>query len=148
VSPESAALIRATWAQLAPQADAVADDFYRRLFDAAPETAGLFAHVDMAVQRRKFMHMVGELVRVLDDPGVLVSESVPSGRRHAGYGARDEHYVIVGGVLLQAIEHALGPAFTPDVGAAWRELYTLVAAVMRRAGSRAGASPAPSPARH
>lgn len=139
MSPEAAAHIRASWAQLVPQADAVADDFYRRLFVASPEAARLFSHVDMAAQRKKFMHMVGELVRVLDDPGVLVSESVPSGRRHAGYGARDEHYAVVGGVLLQAIEHALGPAYTPDVAAAWRELYTLVSAVMRRAGSRVSA---------
>jgi hemoglobin-like flavoprotein len=139
VSPEAAAHVRASWAQLVPEADAVADDFYRRLFEASPDAAQLFAHVDMPTQRRKFMHMVGELVRVLDDPGVLVSESVPSGRRHAGYGARDEHYAVVGGVLVQSIERALGPAFTPDVAAAWRELYTLVSAVMRRAGSRVGA---------
>ncbi len=146
MSPEAAAHIRASWALLTPQADAVADDFYRRLFEASPEAAGLFAHVDMTSQRRKFMHMVAELVRVVDDPGVLVSESVPSGRRHVGYGARDEHYALVGGALLHAMEHALGPAYTPDVGAAWRELYTLVAAVMRRAGARAAARPgAPTP---
>jgi nitric oxide dioxygenase len=90
----------------------------------------------MASQRRKFFGMLAELVRVLDDPGVLVSESVPSGRRHAGYGARDEHYPMVGRALLAAMEHALGPAWTPDVAAAWRELYTLVSAVMRRAGTR------------
>jgi nitric oxide dioxygenase len=139
VSPEAAALVRASWAQLVPQSDALADDFYGHLFAASPDAAQLFAHVDMPTQRRKFMHMVGELVRVLDDPGVLVSESVPSGRRHAGYGARDEHYAVVGGVLLQAIERALGPTYTPETGAAWRELYTLVSAVMRRAGSRVGA---------
>jgi hemoglobin-like flavoprotein len=137
MSPEATTLVRSSWAQLTPHADAVADDFYRRVFEASPEAAALFAHVDMAAQRRKFLNMIGELVRVLDDPGVLVSESVPSGRRHAGYGARDEHYPVVGRALLQAMEHALGPAFTPEVAAAWRELYTLVAAVMRRAGSRA-----------
>jgi hemoglobin-like flavoprotein len=142
VTPESADIIRATWAQLTPRADAVADDFYRRLFDVSPDAARLFAHVDMPAQRRKFMHMVGELVRVVDDPGVLVSESVPSGRRHVGYGARDDHYAVVGATLLQAIEHALGPAYTADAAAAWRELYTLVSAVMRRAGARAATSTA------
>jgi hemoglobin-like flavoprotein len=134
--PAAAAHIRATWATLAPNADALADDFYRRLFDLSPETAALFAHVDMRHQRGKFMGMLGELIRVLDDPGVLVSEAVPSGRRHAGYGARAEHYPLVGAALLQALEHALGDAWTPDVREAWRELYTLVAAVMQRAGTR------------
>ncbi len=141
MSPDATAHIRASWALLTPQADAVADDFYRRLFEASPEAAALFAHVDMPAQRRKFLHMLAELVRVADDPGVLVSESVPSGRRHVGYGARDEHYAVVGGTLLQAVERALGPAYTPDVAAAWRELYTLVSAVMRRAGARAAVRP-------
>ena len=142
MSPEAAAEIRATWALLTPHADAVADDFYRRLFAQDPQAAALFSHVDMATQRRKFMSMLAELVRVLDDPGLLVSEAVPAGRRHVAYGARDTHYAAVGTTLLQAIEHALGPAFTPDARDAWRELYGLVAAVMRRAGSRAMAGPA------
>jgi nitric oxide dioxygenase len=142
VSPEAAAQIRATWARLAPHADAVADDFFHRLFAAAPEAAALFSHVDMATQRRKFMSMLGELVRVLDDPGLLVSEAVPAGRRHVGYGAREGHYADVGSALLQAIEAALAADFTPEAREAWRELYGLVAAVMRRAGSRAAAGPA------
>ncbi|MDF1503062.1 globin domain-containing protein [Roseisolibacter sp. H3M3-2] len=129
--------IRASWARLAPHADAVADDFYARLFATAPDAAALFAHVDMAVQRQKFLRMVGDLVRVLDDPGELVSESVPSGRRHASYGARDEHWALVGRALLDAMAHALGDDFDRATRAAWQELYTLVSAVMQRAASRA-----------
>jgi hemoglobin-like flavoprotein len=140
MSPEATSHVRASWALVAPHADAVADDFYRRLFALSPEAAALFAHVDMAHQRRKFMGMLHGLVHVLDDPGMLVSETAPAGRRHAAYGARDEHYPLVGSALVQAIEHQLGPAATPEVRDAWRELYALVSSVMRRASSRAGAA--------
>lgn len=137
MSPEAAALVRATWAQLQPDVDAVTADFYARLFARDPEARALFAHVDMPAQRRKFAHTLGAMIRVLDDPGVLVSESVPSGRRHAGYGVRARDYATVGVALLQALEQALGAAWTPAVRDAWRELYDLLAAVMRRAGERA-----------
>jgi len=137
MSPESAAAVRASWETLRPDLDALTDVFYHRLFALAPETLGLFAHVDLAEQRRKLGRMLQELVRVLDDPGALVDEVAPSGRRHVGYGARDAHYEPVGVALLQALEARLGDAFTPAVREAWRELYGLVAAVMRRAGARA-----------
>ena len=55
------------------------------------------------------------------------------GRRHAGYGAVPPHYASVAEALLHALATTLGPAFTPEVRAAWAEAYTLVAAVMRRA---------------
>ena len=139
MSPEHASLIRATWAEVAPRADAVAEDFYRRLFMLSPEATALFAHVNMRHQREKFVAMLTELIRVLDDPGLLVSEAVPSGRRHVSYGTRAEHYAFVGAALFGAMEHALGTAWTPDVRDAWRELYTLVSAAMLRAGERPAA---------
>ena len=140
MSPEAAAHVRASWALVAPHADAVADDFYHHLFELSPEAAALFAHVDMAHQRRKFMGMIHGLVQVLDDPGLLVSETAPAGRRHHHYHVRDEHYPLVGSALVGAIERQLGPAATPEVRDAWRELYALVSSVMRRASSRAGAT--------
>ena len=80
--------------------------------------------------------MLAEIVRVLDRPELLVSEVAASGRRHVGYGVHDRDYEDVGAALLWALENHLGAAFTPDVRAAWREAYTLLAAVMQRAAHR------------
>lgn len=122
--------------------DAVADRFYAEMFERNPHAAELFAGVDMAEQRRKFMHTIDALVRVLDDPFRLVSETVPSGRRHGGYGVTGIDYEVGGVALLEALQSRLGDRFTPEMRAAWRELYTLLASVMQRAG---GGAPTAAP---
>lgn len=135
MSPESVELVRASWRVLAPRSDSLSAAFHARLFELAPELRALFGHVDLVVQREKFMEMLATLVGVLDDPGMLVSESVPCGRRHAGYGAAAAHYELVGAALLSTLGESLGDAWTNDTRDAWRELYALVAAVMQRAGA-------------
>ena len=137
MSPEATALVRESWPEIAVRGDAVCDDFYARLFALDPEARALFAHVDMATQRAKFMQMIGAMIDVLDDPGVLVSETVATGRRHAGYGATRRDFELAGSALLQAIGAALGDRWTPAMREAWRELYVLLSSVMMRAGGQA-----------
>jgi len=60
------------------------------------------------------------------------------GRRHDAYGARPEHYDLVGECLLGALERALGPAFDDALRQAWAEVYLIVASTMQEAGSIAG----------
>jgi hemoglobin-like flavoprotein len=136
VRPESEQLIRETWKQLEPVSDAVVTAFYARLFASNPAAAALFANTNMAEQRRKFSNMLAEIVRAIDNPDVLISEVAASGRRHAHYGVIDRDYEDVGAALVWAIGETLGPAFTPEVNAAWREAYALLAAVMQRAAKR------------
>jgi hemoglobin-like flavoprotein len=135
MSPESERLVRQSWERINPKSDAVVASFYSKLFAQSPEAASLFGSTEMETQRRKFAVMLHEIVRVLDQPQLLVSEVADSGRRHAGYGVLDRHYAPVGVALLSAISEALGPDATPEVISAWREAYDLLAAVMRRAAS-------------
>jgi hemoglobin-like flavoprotein len=133
MTPESAALVRASWALLAPEADAVAADFYRRVLALHPEAADLFAHVDLGGQRTKFVRMLDHILAVVDDPHALIAEVAPAGRRHLGYGVAARDYTLVGAALQQALAQALGGAWTPAVREAWRELYARVAGAMLRA---------------
>ena len=57
------------------------------------------------------------------------------GRRHDGYGVRDEHYATVGSALLWTLEQGLGAAFTPAVRNAWTEAYGTLASVMIEAAN-------------
>jgi nitric oxide dioxygenase len=136
MSPESEARIRESWELLRPQSDAVAAAFYARLFESNPEHKRHFNTTDMAEQRRKLVVMLSEIVRALDRPEVLVSEVADSGRRHVNYGVHDRDYDDVGAALLWAIDQSLGTQSTPEIRAAWREAYDLLAAVMRRAAMR------------
>ena len=132
MSPEGARLIRESWTTLQPAGDRLVSGFYERLFTSNPELAKLFTPARMNEQRVKFAAMLSEIVRVLDEPELLVSEVADSGRRHASYGVHDRDYEDVGAALLWTIARELGPAFTPAMRDAWREAYVLLAAVMKR----------------
>src|SRR5690606_40058636 len=49
-------LLQSTFEQIAPNADAVAQSFYDRLFALNPELKRLFVHTDMVVMRRSEEH--------------------------------------------------------------------------------------------
>ena len=136
MDPRSEQLIRESWEALRPVSDSVVTTFYARLFESNPSLEPLFDQTDMIEQRKKFIAMMSEIVRAIDRPDLLVSEVADSGRRHVGYGVHDRDYEDVGAALLWAIDHSLGDRSTPEVRAAWREAYDLLAAVMRRAAKR------------
>jgi hemoglobin-like flavoprotein len=126
-------IVRATWAQVAPNAPAVAALFYGRLFELDPSLRPLFAHADMPEQGRKLTTMLTVAVNSLERLEDLIPAVEALGRRHAGYGVRDEHYDTVGRALLDTLAAGLGAAFTTEARAAWTEVYAALAGVMRRA---------------
>ena len=78
----------------------------------------------MAEQRRKLMATLAVVVNGLGDlPSVLPAASALA-KRHVGYGARPEHYPVVGEALLWTLARGLGPQWTPEVAAAWTAAYT------------------------
>jgi hemoglobin-like flavoprotein len=144
VTPERERLVRDSWRQFEPTAQPFARIFYDHLFELDPETQRLFASTEMEAQGRKFWQMLGEIVRVLDEPDQLVGEVAALGRRHVGYGVTDGQYETVGAALLWTLEQGLGPAFTPEVRDAWSEAYLILATVMRRAAARTSSARSPS----
>lgn len=138
---EQKELIRQTFAQLAPIADQAAALFYDRLFTIAPEVKSLFKQ-NMAEQGRKLMLAIGVAVAHLDNMEDVIPGVQALGRRHAQYGVEAAHYDTVGTALLWTLEQGLGDAFTPEVKAAWVEVYTLLANTMKGAASQAQPSAA------
>lgn len=126
------ALVQSTWEQVLPIADTAAQLFYGRLFELDPSLRGMFAHTDMAEQRKKLMQIITVAVRGLERLDELLPAIEAMGRRHSGYGVTDDHYNTVAAALLWTLEQGLGSAFTPQVRSAWTETYTVLAAVMQR----------------
>jgi hemoglobin-like flavoprotein len=133
-TPEQVALVRASFAQVLPIADAAAALFYDRLFALDPSLRPLFRG-DLRAQGRALMGMLRVAVNGLDRLDQIVPAVQALGRRHAGYGVRDEHYATVGAALLWTLERGLGAAFTPETRAAWAAAYTLLATVMQEAAA-------------
>jgi hemoglobin-like flavoprotein len=122
-------------ASIVPLADTVASHFYDRLFELNPPVRALFKS-DLAHQKRKLMQTLGIAVDGLRDPPRLIPVLEQLGVRHAGYMVRDHHYDLVGEALLWTLRKGLGPSFTPETEAAWKEVYGLVAGIMKKAASR------------
>ena len=133
MTPRQENLIRTSWAQVAPIADVAATIFYDRLFELDPSLRPMFAHTDMAGQRRNLMQTLTVVVKSIDRLGEIVPAVQALGRRHAGYGVKPEHFATVGQALLDTLAVGLGEAFTPDVREAWATAYGVLADVMMEA---------------
>ena len=129
MTPEQVTLVQQTFAEVVPVAAEAAEAFYGRLFEVAPAMQPLFPS-DMTQQRRKLMASLAIVVHGLSDlPSILPTASALA-KRHIGYGAKPEHYPLVGEALLWTLARALGPRWTPEVASAWTAAYTTLSDVM------------------
>lgn len=136
MTPEQVQMVKGSWAQVVPIADKAAELFYGKLFELDPAVKGLFKS-DMTEQGRKLMAMITTAVSALDKLETIVPAVQDMGRRHVAYGVKDKDYDTVGAALLWTLETGLGDAFTPEVKAAWTEVYTVLATTMKDAAAEA-----------
>ena len=115
---------------VAPRGDELMDVFYARLFAAAPAVKPLFAATDLKQQKAMLLGTLVLLRKSLRDLEAIVPELHELGARHLAYGARPEHYPVVGEVLLASLAEIAGPAWTTEYERAWGEALTIVAGAM------------------
>ncbi|MFI1173390.1 globin domain-containing protein [Streptomyces melanogenes] len=132
LSEKSAAAVRATLPAVGAALPAITDRFYARLFAAHPELLrDLFNRGNQAagVQRQALAGSIAAFaVHLLDHPDER--PDVMLGRiahKHASLGVTAEQYGVVHEHLFAAIAEVLGEAVTPEVAAAWDEVYWLMA---------------------
>ena len=114
----------------------LAESFYNHLFSAQPALRLLFPD-DLGGQREKLAFMLGAAIQMLDEPAKLVPLLEKSGRRHALYGAREEHYETVGAALFASLRETSGAEdFTAETEVAWMKLYELMSETMKRGARR------------
>ena len=130
-------LVQDTWEKVVPIADTAAELFYGKLFELDPDLKPLFKDSDMKEQGKKLMQMIGAAVKGLDTLGELVPAVQALGKRHIGYGVKDEHYDTVAAALLDTLDKGLGDDFTEETKEAWTITYTTLATLMIEAGKAA-----------
>ena len=129
MTPDQVKLVQDSFAKVVPISETASVLFYDRLFEIAPTVKAMFP-ADMTEQRRKLMMMLAAVVKGLGDlPSVLPAASALA-KRHVGYGAKSEHYPVVGAALLWTLEKGLGDGWTPDVAAAWTTAYGTLSGYM------------------
>ena len=129
---EQIKLVQDSFRKVAPIAETAAQLFYARLFELDPDLELLFKG-NLTEQGRKLMQMLGLVVNSLDRLEQLLPAVRALGTRHVTYGVRDKDYDTVGQALLWTLRKGLGEAFTPDVEAAWSNVYATLAFQMQSA---------------
>lgn len=134
MTPRQIELVQTSWEKCVPIADQAAALFYGKLFELDPALKPLFTS-DIKEQGKKLMTMITVAVRGLNDLRKLVPAVEDLGRRHVGYGVKDEHYATVGVALLWTLQQGLGDAFTFEVKEAWATTYGVLSSTMQKAAA-------------
>ncbi|WP_460061787.1 globin domain-containing protein [Streptomyces sp. YKOK-I1] len=135
LSAESAAVVRATLPAVAGALDEITTRFYATMFGDRPELLdGMFNRGNQAsgAQRQALAASIaGFATALLDAPDArpdLLLDRIA--HKHAAVGVTDDQYTIVHKYLFGAIAEVLGDAVTPQVAAAWDEVYWLMAGAL------------------
>ena len=115
---------------VAPRGDELMDEFYSRLFDAAPAVVPLFATTDLRRQKAMLLGTLVLLRKSVRNLNAIVPKLRELGARHVAYGAAPEHYPVVGEVLIASMAEVAGPRWRPEYGRAWSDALAVVAGVM------------------
>jgi hemoglobin-like flavoprotein len=129
MTPDQVKLIQDSFAKVAPISEQAAVLFYDRLFEIASQVKAMFPD-DMTEQRRKLMMMLAAVVNGLGNLESILPAASALATRHVGYGAKAEHYPVVGTALLWALEQGLGDGWTPELAEAWSTAYGTLSGYM------------------
>ncbi|MGW1190714.1 globin domain-containing protein [Streptomyces sp. NPDC002559] len=135
LSETSTATVRATLPAVGAAIGDIADLFYRKMFAAHPELLrDLFNRGNQAsgAQRRALAGSIAAFATQLIEhpdtrPDVMLNRIA---HKHASLGVTAPQYEIVHTHLFAAIAEVLGDAVTPEVAAAWDEVYWLMAGAL------------------
>jgi hemoglobin-like flavoprotein len=140
MTPEQIDLVRKSFDALWPFRRKLAELFYGRFFELAPETRRLFPS-DMEKQQLKLMDTIAAIVGTLDQREICWSIISHTGQKHAALGVQTSHFVAFGEALIWGLQQQFGPAFTPEMQQAWIVLYDAIQAEMIRAAKTSSGPP-------
>ncbi|MEU8243009.1 globin domain-containing protein [Actinoplanes missouriensis] len=134
LSASSAPVIEATLPVVGEHLEAISGVFYETMIGENPDLLNLFSRSAQATGEQRSAlsgavaayaaHLIGR-----GPEGVVFEHIVERiAQRHCALGIRPEQYTMVGRYLLGAVGTVLGDAVTPQIAAAWDEVYWLFAA--------------------
>ncbi|MCD0484776.1 globin domain-containing protein [Streptacidiphilus sp. ASG 303] len=132
LSPQAAPVVEATLPAVGAAVGDITARFYERLFEAHPELLrDLFNRGNQAngAQRQALAGAIAAFASALvshpaQRPDAMLRRIA---HKHASLGIAPEQYEVVHEHLFAAIAEVLGEAVTPEVAAAWDEVYWLMA---------------------
>lgn len=113
-----------------PDRELFAHQFYGILFTTFPDARPLFAHTDWKKQCSSLMATIAAVVRGVEHGENLLPTLHKLGEQHGRYGAKPEHYPIVGACLTATFKRTLGDRFTQEMQDAWAVAFEIISTEM------------------
>ncbi len=133
VSAEHIHFVRESYSHIQPASGLVAELFFRRLVDVAPDLEPMLDR-DMVEQRRQLLGALSLAVESLDRFDRIVPALKLLGARYRGMGITELHYGAVGEALLWTLHQSLGAHWSSDLEDAWTAAFTAIAETMTARG--------------
>ncbi|MFJ9584664.1 globin domain-containing protein [Streptomyces acidicola] len=132
LSDKSRPIIEATLPVVGEHIEEITEHFYRHLFTEHPELLDGTFNRGNQTQGTQQQALAGSIAAfagaLVNTPGHLPENLLTRvAHKHASLGIRPDQYHVVHDNLMWAISDVLGDAVTPDVAAAWDEVYWLMA---------------------
>lgn len=122
-------LIEATVPVLLANGEAITRHFYARMFSHNPDLKNLFNMGNQASgnQAQALAGAVYAFAKHMDKPEIIGPVLDRIAHKHVSLGITPAQYTIVGRHLMASLGEVLGAAITPEIAAAWDEVYWLMA---------------------
>ena len=133
LSAHNVEIIRETLPIIGAHIDQITPLFYEKMFGAHPELIrDTFnrGNQKLGAQQRALAASIATFAAMLVDGKSPVDLLSRIGHKHASLGITPDQYQIVHDNLFAAIVDVLGDAVTPEVAAAWDEVYWIMASVL------------------
>ncbi|NUS16027.1 MAG: hemin transporter [Streptomyces sp.] len=132
LSEQSVPVVEATLPAVGASLNTITEVFYRRMFEERPDLLrNLFNRTNQATgsQREALAGAVAAFATLLverpgERPDAILSRIA---HKHVSLGITADQYPLVGRHLMGAVGEVLGDSVTPEVAAAWEEVYWLMA---------------------
>jgi nitric oxide dioxygenase len=127
--------VKNSWKKLRNvKAETIGDLFYTKLFFDHPWLRKMFP-AQMDQQNKKLVDMLTYIVLNIDDFQAVKKNIRALAISHEKYGAKPEHYTMVGTALIWTLKKAIGREWSNELEEAWIACYSLVAQTMLTASS-------------
>lgn len=133
LSPHHVPIIRDTLPVIGAHIDEITPVFYRTMFGNHPELLrDTFnrGNQKLGAQQRALAASIATFATLLVDGKSPVDMLARIGHKHASLGITADQYQVVHDNLFDAIVQVLGEAITPEIAAAWDEVYWIMAGVL------------------
>ena len=129
-------LVQQCWESIRPISKQAGFNFYEKLFAAAPGIRHLFKE-DITEQSGKLAMMLNFVVGKLHRINDIKDDIRKLGVTHNQYGAKKEHYDLVGKCLLETLQEGLGNKWNDELKDSWIAVYEELTETMIKAQEQA-----------